>query len=217
MAPFLSIVRLHQYGAEAGGGDRPMTPQMTGPCGRLAAALLLAAVTAAAPVRAAEPEKPLTLRLQPRQQSGVDQGRVVVVKGEAGKVPQRFLLDGITHMMPVAVALRPVNEGDELAMSLTKYAWNQPLREGATDGEILRYLFRTEGEFQIAVTGEGPATPYRLMVWVGEETKPELSPVVIKASEFDPPGGVRWPWIVAALALLGAAVAFVVIRRRKSP
>jgi hypothetical protein len=179
-------------------------------------ALVLAAVLGAAAAGAAEPGTPLTLRLQPRQQAGVEQGKVVVVKGEAGTAPQRFLLDGITYMMPVAVALRPVNEGDEVSMSLTKFAWNQPLRQGSTDGRILRYVFRTEGEFQITVTSDQPATPYRLMVWVGDESRPALAPVVIKASEFKAPTPARWPWLVAGMALLGALLALVAMKRRRS-
>jgi hypothetical protein len=167
---------------------------------------------------AADAAKPTTIRLQPKQQAGIDRGKAVVVKGEAGKVPQRFLLDGITYMMPVAVALRPVSKGDEVTLSVTKYAWNQPLRQGDTDGEILRYLFRTEGEFQVSVTAKRDGTPYRLLVWVGDETKPELTPVVVKASEYEGEkargGWLRWALVIGVVAI--AAWLAVRVWRRKS-
>lgn len=186
--------------------------------GCLAAALTLLVAMPQVALAATDAAKPVTIRLQPKQQAGIDRGKAVVVKGEAGKVPQRFLLDGITYMMPVAVALRPVSKGDEVALSVTKYAWNQPLRQGDTDGDILRYLFRTEGEFQVSVTAKQEGTPYRLLVWVGDETKPELKPVVVKASEYEGDkagtGWLRWALIVGAAAI--AAWLAVRALRRKS-
>lgn len=187
----------------------------------LAVALGCLLPVALAPLaQAADGDKPATIRLEPKRQPGIDRGKAVVVKGEAGKVPQRFLLDGITYMMPVAVALRPVEAGQEVSMNVTKYAWNQPLRQGSSDGDVLRYLFRTEGEFQVSVTSEREGTPYRLLVWVGDETKPDLAPVVVRASEFegDAGGTTWWIWLVAGAGLVVAAV--LAVRwsgKRKTP
>lgn len=185
--------------------------------GCLAGALLALLAALPHPAGAADEAKPTTIRLQPKAQAGIDRGKAVVVKGEAGTVPQRFLLDGISYMMPVAVALRPVSQGDEVAMSVTKYAWNQPLRQGSTDGDILRYLFRTEGEFQVSVTAKRDGTPYRLLVWVGDETKPALAPVVVKASEYDggeaDGGWLRWALAAAAIAIV-ALLAALWMRRK---
>lgn len=165
-------------------------------------------------------EEPKPIRLEPREMAGVDRGKAVVVKGEIGRDPQRFLLEGISYMHPVAVALRPVNKGDELSMSITKYAWDRPLRQGETDGEILRYVFRTEGEFQVTVSAGADATPYRLLVWVGDEVRPEMAPVVVKASEYDGAsgdGGSWLPWVIAAAAVAAVALlAVLVLRRRKA-
>lgn len=164
--------------------------------------------------------KPKPIRLEPKEMAGVDRGRAVVVKGEIGRDPQRFLLEGISYMHPVAVALRPVNKGDQLSMSITKYAWDRPLRQGETDGEILRYVFRTEGEFQVTVSGGADATPYRLLVWVGDEVRPEMAPVVVKASEYDgasSDGGSWLPWVIAGAAVAAVALlAVLVLRRRKA-
>lgn len=169
---------------------------------------------------AQEGAKPGPIRLEPREMAGVDRGKAVVVKGEIGRDPQRFLLEGISYMHPVAVALRPVNRGDKLSMSITKYAWDRPLRQGDTDGDILRYVFRTEGEFQVSVSGAEADTPYRLLVWIGDEVRPELAPVVVKASEYDAAGGEgsNWLlWVIAVAAVSAVALlAVLVLRRRKA-
>ena len=184
----------------------------------LAAAL---AAVAAAPIALAADPQPKVLRLEPKKMAGVPVGKAVVVKGGAGPQPHRFALEKLTFQMPVVVALRPVNKGDEVGLKIAKYAWNQPDRQGTTDGELLRYAFRTEGEFQLSVDAKKPNTPYRLLVWVGDEVKPELRPVVVKSSEFagekDSPMGGLVMWVIAgALIAIVALLAVLVLRRKPS-
>jgi hypothetical protein len=179
----------------------------------------LAAVAAAPLTLAAEPQ-PKVIRLEPKKMDGVAVGKAVVVKGGAGPKAHRFALDKLTYQMPVVVALRPVYKGDEVGLKIAKYAWNQPDRQGATSGDLLRYAFRTEGEFQISVDAKQPNTPYRLLVWVGDEMKPELRPVVVKASEFTgekKAAGSLVMWVIAgALVAIVALLAVLVLRRRPS-
>jgi hypothetical protein len=163
---------------------------------------------------------PKVIRLEPKKMAGVDQGKAVVVKGAAGTTAHRFVVDKLTYQMPVAVVLRPVNKGDEVGLKVTKYAWNQPLRAGSTEGDLLRYTFRTEGEFQVAVDAKKAQTPYRLMIWVGDETKPEFAPVVIKASEFEADQG--WGissivlWVIAAALILIVVLLGALVMKRKA-
>ncbi|MGH8177681.1 MAG: hypothetical protein ACREV5_15605 [Steroidobacter sp.] len=186
-----------------------------------AIAIAFSFALSAAPAPAADAKTPpKIIRLEPKKMAGVEQGKAVVVKGKAGPQPHRFGLEKLTYMMPVAVAVRPVNKGDEVGLKVTKYAWNQPLREGATNGDILRYVFRTEGEFQVAVEAKKAGTPYRLMVWVGDETKPEFAPVVVKASEYQgetrKEGGMVL-WVIAgALIIIVALLGALVLRRKSS-
>ncbi len=159
-----------------------------------------------------------TFRLELKNTEGVEHGKTAVVKGETGAQSHRFLVDGLNMNMPVTVLVRPVRSGDEVTMRLTKYAWNQPLREGTAKGEPLGFKFRTEGEFQIAVTASKP-TPYRLLVWSGEEVKPELRPVVIKASEFEGSATGISPvmWVIAgALVVIAVLLGMLVLRRKSS-
>lgn len=168
---------------------------------------------------AADAPKIKTFRLELKEMKGIEHGKAAVVKGEAGKEPHRFYVEGLNMNTPVAVLVRPVREADEVALRLTKYAWNQALREGTAKGEPLAFKFRTEGEFQISVTSPKPGTPYRLLVWAGDEVKPQLRPVVVKASEYtgekeSSSSVVLWVIAAALLAIVGLLV--VLVLRRKS-
>lgn len=183
---------------------------------------LIATLAAAPAITSAQEPKVNVIRLEPKKMEGVEQGKAVVVKGAAGPQAHRFLIDQVTYMMPIAVAVRPVNKGDDVGLKVTKYAWNQPLRAGRTDGDILRYAFRTESEFQVSVDARKAGTPYRLMVWVGDETKPTFTPVVVKASEYEGeksggmPGNVVL-WVIAgALVAIVALLVIIVLRRKAS-
>ena len=181
----------------------------------IAACLLVALV---ATVAFAQSPSPQVFRLELEEIKGIEHGKAAVVKGEAGPEPHRFLVDGLTMNMPVVVLLRPVRPDDEVGIRLTKYAWDQPLREGKAEGEPLALKFRTEGEFQISVSTRKAGTPYRLMVWVGDEVEPELRPVVVSASEFgldekgDGPSIVLW--VIAGLLAAGIALLAVLVFRR---
>lgn len=183
----------------------------------LLSALLVPAVVPAL-VLAQEPPAQV-YRLEPKPMEGIEHGKAVVVKGEVGPQPHRFVVDGLNMNMPVVVLLRSVRADDAVDIKLTKYAWNQPLRAGQATGEPLSFKFRTEGEFQLGVSSQAADTPYRLLVWVGEEVEPELRPVVVKASEFqeaDEDGGSGSPalWGLAAALVAGVAVLGVLVFRR---
>lgn len=186
----------------------------------LPAGLLACALLAPAAAFAADPPPPNIIRLEPKPMEGLRAGRAVVVKGKAGPDGHRFLVEGLTAMMPVTVLLRPVRQGEDVRLQLSKYAWNQPLREGETEGEVLKFKIRTEGEFQATVSAPEAGTAYRLLVWVGDEVKPEMRPVVVKASEFEGTGegggfGSLVLWVIAGLLGIGIVLLAILVLRRK--
>lgn len=186
----------------------------------LPAGLLACALLAPAAAFAADPPPPNIIRLEPKPMEGLRAGRAVVVKGKAGPDGHRFLVEGLTAMMPVTVLLRPVRQGEDVRLQLSKYAWNQPLREGETEGDILKFKIRTEGEFQATVSAPEAGTAYRLLVWVGDEVKPEMRPVVVKASEFEGTGegggfGSLVLWVIAGLLGIGIVLLAILVLRRK--
>lgn len=188
---------------------------------RWARSLLVAAMLSCSSLAvAADAPAIKSYRLELKKMKGVERGKTAVVKGEAGDKPHRFLVDGLNMNMPVTVLVRPVRAADAVDIKLTKYGWNQPLREGTAKGEPLALQFRTEGEFQIAVTAAKARTPYRLLVWAGDEVKPELRPVVVKASEFGATksgsGGSPVLWVIAGALLAIVALLGVLVMRRKA-
>lgn len=186
---------------------------------RFAIHLLLVSVGLhAAATQAADPPQIKTYKLELKQMKGIEHGKAAVVKGEVGKQPHRFYVEGLNAYMPVAVLARPVRANDKVTVRLTKHSWDHPLREGTADGEPVALKLRTEGEFQIQVTAPKENTPYRLLVWAGDEVKPELRPVIVKASEFQGESSgssslVLWV-IAAALIAIVALLAVLVLRRK---
>ena len=65
--------------------------------------------------------------------------------------------------------------------------------EGTTgkDGKVILKT-RTQGDLRVIVTAEGGGDPkpYYLMVWVGDEIKPQLKPVVTSMKNYKSTGGV---------------------------
>lgn len=158
-------------------------------------------------VRAADPP-PTSYRLEPKTIPDIAEGKAVMVRGRTTEGAQRFFLEHLHMMVPVVVTLRPLRPEDRLDLAIGKYPWAAPLREGrAEDGGQVSFSFRTEGEFQVAVSSPEPGTAYKLLVWVGDEVKPSLKPVIVPASEYQGETGrgvPGWAWMALALVVLAA-------------
>lgn len=183
--------------------------------------LSIAAVLTALSVNAASP--PIkSYRLELKKLEQIEHGKATVVKGDAGTQPHRFVVDGVNMNMPIVVLARPLRPTDSVDVRLTKYGWDQVLRQATAKGEPVALKFRTEGEFQISVTAAKP-TPYRLFVWVGDEAKPDMRPVFVKASEYKEStssgaGGGASPvmWVIAIALVAIAGLLGVLVLRKKS-
>lgn len=188
--------------------------------GGLLVACLILLLPASAAFATAPPAK--AYRLELKHMKGIAHGTAAVVKGVAEPKAHRFVVDGMTINTPVVVLVRPVRGSDSVKLQLTKYAWDQPLRQGEAQGKTLAFKFRTEGEFQLSVSASKP-TPYRLLVWAGDKVKPELAPVVVKASRYkgkhagNGEHGGGWGlvlWVIAAALAAGVILLAVLVFRR---
>ncbi|KAF1687659.1 hypothetical protein B1992_03095 [Pseudoxanthomonas broegbernensis] len=184
-----------------------------------AACLLVASfVLPGMPAQAADPP-PTAYRLEPKKVPDLPEGRAVMVRGKTAGGPHRFYLEHMHMMVPVVVTLRPLQPDARLDLAIGKYPWQQPVRQGqARNGEQVSFRFRTEGEFQVAVSSPDPGTAYKLLVWVGDEVKPVLTPVVVPRSQYRAPAGSGmrgWHVAAAAAVLALLALGYRVLRRKR--
>lgn len=136
-------------------------------------------------------------------------GTVGIVDGTTGPQGSRFNVPGLSFFQPTSVTLVAGREGDDLRIRFGKFGWDEDFMGGSTGDAAYRIdRFRTQGDLLITVSAPSPGTPYRLIVWSGEETPPSLQPVVVPASD----AGSRWGLpakiaaaVVAAALLLGGA------------
>jgi hypothetical protein len=157
-------------------------------------------------------------RLDPIERADIPEGKAAFVSGNAGSIPDRFFLENLYMLKPISVTVRAVNPGDDVRVKITKWKFDDVLREGSTAGNQQVLLkFRTHGEFQISVTADKPNTPYKMVVWVGPDMKPKSKPLFVPQSEFKDSGMPKWVWWAAGAAgAIIIAVLFVILRRKRA-
>jgi hypothetical protein len=180
----------------------------------------LAALCAAAPALAQEADKIPIYRLDLLKRPDIPTGEAAFVSGKAGSVPHRFFLENLYMLKPISVTVRAVNPGDVVTAKITKWKFDDVLREGNTaDGKQVLLKFRTHGEFQISITADKPDTPYKMVVWVGPDIKPKSKPLFVPKSQFKDGSGIpMWVWWAGggAAAVIIALLAVILRRKRAS-
>lgn len=143
-------------------------------------------------------------------------GVVGIVDGVAGPDGARFNVPGLSFFQPTSVTLLAGRQGDDVRLELGKFGWDESFMGGST-GDAAYHIdrFRTQGDLLVTVSAASAGTPYRLIVWSGEEVQPTLPSVVVPSS---PGAGGGWPYgkltaaVLAGLLLVGGA--FALGRRR---
>lgn len=177
----------------------------------------LGALLAAASVSAQTADDKIPVyRLDVREVPDIPEGKAALVAGDAGPTPDRFFVENLHMLVPVSVTVRPVNPDDVINVKVHKGKWDQSLREGSTGGgKQVNFKFRTQGEFQISIDSQKPASPYKMVVWLGPDIKPKSQPIIVPKSQYDGGSGTKWLWWGGGAALLLAILAFVFLRRKK--
>jgi hypothetical protein len=180
----------------------------------------MAVLLAALPTMAQQADDKIPIyKLDLLKRPDIPAGEAAFVSGKAGAVPHRFFLENLYMLKPVSVTVRAVNSGDVVTAKITKWKFDDVLREGNTsDGRQVLFKFRTHGEFQISVTADKPDTPYRMVVWVGPDIKPKSKPLFVPKSEFKDGSGLpQWVWWGgggAAVVIIGLLA--VIMRRKRA-
>jgi hypothetical protein len=178
------------------------------------------ALFAALPALAQQADDKIPIyRLDLLKRPDIPTGEAAFVAGKAGSAPQRFFLENLYMLKPVSVTVRAVKAGDVVNVKITKWKFDEVLREGNTaGGKQVLIKFRTHGEFQISVTADKPDTPYKMVVWVGPDIKPVSKPLFVPKSEFKGGGGLpTWVWWAGGgAAAVIIALLFVILRRKRA-
>lgn len=113
-------------------------------------------------------------------------GKHRIIEGHAGVLPDRFWVEGLGVLTPVAVTIIAKNPGDEITVALGQDRWDEPVTKIATtkDTPQVTKKLRTQGDLEISVTAASEDKQYWLIVWVGDEIVPELAPVTVPMSKY---------------------------------
>ena len=121
-----------------------------------------------------------------RQGERIPTAKFSGVEGTVGNEPHRYLVDKLTILQPVSVALRTLEPENRINLTLHKFTWDESERSSTTDDEGVAIVnFRTEGEFQIQLQAVDDPAPYQLLVMAGNEVPPVMPRVVVTQGEYD--------------------------------
>jgi len=145
---------------------------------------LAVALAAAATLAAQGPPQAYKLYLKP--QPGLPSGKAIVIEGDTRPDGDRFFVEDLSILQPVAVTLLTKNAEDDITLTLLKDRWDEkPSRTASTKGTGQSTLkFRTMGEVKIVVAKSGESKRYHLIVWAGDAVEPEVPPAFIPMKEY---------------------------------
>jgi hypothetical protein len=133
-----------------------------------------------------QPEVPL-IKLE--KDPAIARGEIAVVRGTANGEGVRYAIASLSILQPVVITLF-ADAADDLKLTLYKTEWKEPQRAGSTSSSgSVNFAFRTEGGVNVLVQSAGPARPFRLVAWAGEEIHPSMRDVVVTPAEFKGIGG----------------------------
>lgn len=156
-------------------------------------------------------EEAPAFKLTLKAADGLPNGKVSTLQGTANPAGDKFFVEAVGVLQPVVVTLVAKNKGDKIKVVLAKQRWDENLREGTTgpDGMVILKL-RTQGELRIIVSGEGDK-PYNLIVWVGDEVKPDFTTASAITPMKDRKGGTVGGAGSGAVGIVIASVIAVLI------
>jgi hypothetical protein len=156
--------------------------------GRMCLFFIVMAVASAGRVNAADEAPAFKLELKPAPD--LPNGKVATLQGTAHPEGDKFFVESVGVLQPVVITLIAQHKGDVIKIRLGKQRWDESLRTAETgaEGQVTLKL-RTQGEVRMTVTAEGEK-PYWLIVWAGDEVKPDFTPAITPMKDFKgKPGG----------------------------
>lgn len=187
---------------------------------RLTIAVIACAVAAlAVPARAQNPDprdKTAVHQLTLDKNPAIPNGRIAMVEGDVDAAGVRLVVNKLSILQPAGVALVPVNPGDDLQLSLWKYADDGHRIEASTSGGYAAFQLRTEDDLQLRIVSPSGAKRYRLAVWAGDEVEEQLpSPFVAKSSSTTGGTPVILYVLTAGVLLIAVFLGVIALRKKR--
>lgn len=162
-----------------------------------------------------------TLGLQRVQGVGGMLATAEGVAGSAAKAVQKYSVQDLDLMQPVAVRLEAIDRTKPVALKVVKGEWDKVHRECVTDDRgACEVKFRTQGNFGLIVAARGTdSASYRVAVWAGDEIKTVPANLIVPAGRAERAGG--WTRVeillagIAGLLIAGIGLVAVLVVRRK--
>ncbi len=176
--------------------------------------IALCAVLALSTGISAQSSSPRSYRLQLKASDALPAGKAAFVQGTSSPAGDRFFVENLSIIQPVVVTVISRNPDDDVKLQLSKYRFDTFDKTASTKGSGRASIkLRTQGEMKIVVSGAG-ASQYQMVVWAGDELKPEPPTVVLKGGVTGS-GGRGWMFGAAGVVLAGLLL-FAFAKRRKA-
>lgn len=126
--------------------------------------------------------KPIELKLQPyKGNDSAFNGKAIAFKTKSQNDTAYYFVKGCGIYQPVLFKIECLDKKENVIVNLCKNNWKKPDQKGQTgDNAEWQYAFKTEGSFGIQVITTKKNTPYRIIVWLGNEPKKIIMPSPFK-------------------------------------
>jgi len=138
-------------------------------------------------------------------------GKVATIKGTATPAGDKLFVEAIGVLQPVVVTVVARHRADHIKIVLGKQRWDEDLRHAATDdsGQVTLKL-RTQGELRMTVSADHDAD-YWLVVWVGDEVKPDFPPALTPMDKVAAAGKSSNAVGIAIAVVLGVLILILIV------
>ena len=137
---------------------------------------------------------PVELKLLPfkptAKERELEKGRMNITRVTQSDDTLYYFVQGASIYSPVYVGVTSLDPSNKIDVRLHKMNWKNANRSGSTDDKgQWSEKFKTENDFGIMVIPQSKPAKYTLLVWVGDEAKIELPPVLDKDKDAASGGG----------------------------
>lgn len=125
-------------------------------------------------------DEPAAFVVEPTEDAAIPRGKLAYLEGVASTAGAWLKVPALKVDQAVQIVLLSGDAAAPVTMELRKFHWTAPLRRASTDHEgRCTERLRTQGDLFIKVLSVQGEQPYRLLVWVDEQSVPTMTPALV--------------------------------------